>query len=175
MKEAHSRAADQEAFFARTFGDAEGHAEGESIGSLVRQILTETPAEEHQVFTTENSGQIDAAVIFTRMHYGDRRAVWLLAPMAVATDKQGQGIGQSLLQTALSTLRERGVDIVLTYGDPRFYGKVGFHPIRESDIPAPFALSMPEGWLGQSLTSEPVGQIEGPAQCIQAFNNPVYW
>jgi putative acetyltransferase len=33
----------------------------------------------------------------------------------------------------------------MTYGDPAYYGKVGFLPVAEHVVPAPFPLSMPIG------------------------------
>lgn len=42
-------------------------------------------------------------------------------------------------------LREYQVDAVLTYGDSRYYTKVGFEPILEHKITAPFALQVPHG------------------------------
>jgi predicted N-acetyltransferase YhbS len=93
----------------------------------------------------------------------------------VATDRQRQGIGQRLLRHGLASLRNAGVDIVMTYGDPRYYAKVGFRPISETDARAPFALKHPEGWLAQSLTDRAMTPLKGPSRCVEALNDPLFW
>jgi predicted N-acetyltransferase YhbS len=93
----------------------------------------------------------------------------------VATDHQGKGIGQGLLSHGLAALRRAGVDIVMTYGDPSYYAKVGFMPVSEADAAAPYKLNQPEGWLGQSLTDHPMTPLKGPSRCVAALNDPVYW
>jgi len=72
----------------------------------------------------------------------DERTVFVLAPVAVATDQQGEGIGQRLLSHGLAALRSTGVDIVMIYGDPDYYAKVGFKTISEADAAAPFKLTV---------------------------------
>ena len=77
---------------------------------------------------------MSGGIVFSRLRYEqDNRTVFVLAPVAVATDQQGKGIGQRLLIHGLASLRSAGVDIVMTYGDPNYYAKVGFVPISEAD------------------------------------------
>ena len=99
----------------------------------------------------------------------------MLAPVAVSTKHQRIGVGQALINYGLNELKKRSVDIVITYGDPAFYTKVGFQPLSENVIKAPLKLSMPEGWQGQSLTGEPMPTISERSICVEEFNNPVYW
>jgi len=74
----------------------------------------------------------------------------------------------------LEDLRSLDVDFVVTYGDPAYYGKVGFQPITEEFARAPLPLSQPHGWLGQSLTGR-AAPIAGPSRCVRAFNRPELW
>jgi predicted N-acetyltransferase YhbS len=99
----------------------------------------------------------------------------MLAPVAVSTPHQGKGIGQELIKHGLDALRQRSVSVVVTYGDPSFYGKVGFESLAESVIRAPLDLSMPAGWLGQSLTANPIPTIPERPTCVAEFNDPAYW
>jgi predicted N-acetyltransferase YhbS len=93
----------------------------------------------------------------------------------VATERQGQGIGRQLLIYALQALREAGIDIAVTYGDPNYYSRVGFAPVTEAFIPAPFKLQYPEGWLAQSLTETEITPLKGAVHCVEAFNDPAFW
>ena len=93
----------------------------------------------------------------------------------MATAHQGKGIGQRLIAHGLDALRQEGVDIAVTYGDPAFYGRVGFKPVSEADLPAPQPLNQPQGWIAQSLTDAPLTPLAGPAACVPAFDDPALW
>lgn len=159
-----------------TFSASEGAGEGALVGGLARALLSETAPDDLRVFTASDGGVLVGAAIFTRLRYPeDPRTVFLLSPMAVATDRQGQGVGQALLRHALAELRADGVDVAITYGDPAFYGKVGFLPLTEDVAAAPLPLHQPEGWIGQSLTGAPLKPLAGPCSCVEALNDPRLW
>lgn len=162
--------------FASTFTASEGVEEGRLIGALVRRLIIETPAGDLRVFTAWEDGAILGGIFFTRLTYGnDPRTVFMMAPVAVATALQGQGIGQRLITHGLDALRQEGVDIAVTYGDPAFYGRVGFKPVSEAEWPAPQPLQQPQGWIAQSLTDAPLTPVSGPARCVAAFDDPALW
>jgi len=162
--------------FRATFTASEGASEGELIGSLAADLMAQTPAKDLRVFTAMQDGRLVAAVVFSRLSFPqDARQVALLSPMAVATDQQSKGIGQSLLAFALGTLRTDGVGVVMTYGDPVFYSKAGFCQITEGQARAPLPLSMPFGWLGQCLTGPEFAPLQGPSFCVAPLNRPDVW
>ncbi|MEM1395825.1 MAG: N-acetyltransferase [Pseudomonadota bacterium] len=162
--------------FAATFTDSEGEEEGAIIGNLVENLLNKTAQGDIHVFTAEDNGELIGGAIFTRLTYArDPRVVFILSPMAVATACQGRSIGQALLTHALTALREAGVDVAMTYGDPNFYGKVGFRPLSEDAVPSPLPLSQPQGWIGQSLTGAALTPLQGPSNCVAALNDPALW
>ena len=162
--------------FTATFTASEDSQEGALIGDLVRSLLTGTAEQDLFVFTAEHDGTIIGGVLCSRLSYEqDDRSLFVLGPVAVATDQQGKGIGQKLLTHALAGLRSAGVDIAMTYGDPNYYAKVGFMPISEADAQAPFKLSQPEGWLAQPLTGHQITPLQGPSRCVEALNDPVFW
>lgn len=162
--------------FVAAFTASEGPKEGALVGDLVRGLLTETPAQDIRVFCAEVAGNPIGAAIFTRLTYPeDPHIVFLLSPMAVASESQGQGIGQALLTQALEMLRSEGIQIAITYGDPAFYGRVGFRPLREEHARAPLPLSLPHGWIGKSLTEEQMPDLHGPSICVSALNRSDVW
>ena len=61
-----------------------------------------------------------------------------LAPLAVAPEFQGQGIGSILVRHALERLRADRYDLVLVLGDPNFYGRFGFTPGLASRLETPY-------------------------------------
>ena len=162
--------------FAEVFAASEGDEEGAMIGALVQDLMASTPDEDIALFCIQDDDRLIGAVAFTRMRFSeDDRHVALLSPMAVDTAHQGQGVGQTLLDHALATLPKLGVDVVLTYGDPAFYGKVGFTQITEDQAQAPQPLNMPHGWLGQSLTDDAPLHIGGAPTCAPALDRPDIW
>jgi putative acetyltransferase len=162
--------------FAATFTASEGADEGTLIGDLARDLLMRTAPDDIRVFTALGDGALIACAIFTRLRYArDPRKVFLLSPMAVSTDRQRQGVGQALLRHALADLRAAGVDVATTYGDPSFYGRVGFMPVTETTVPAPRPLSQPQGWIAQSLTGAALSPLQGPATCVAALDDPAFW
>jgi predicted N-acetyltransferase YhbS len=67
------------------------------------------------------------------------------------------------------------VDVVVTYGDPSYYTKSGFHVITEDQIAAPYKLQFPEGWLAQSLNGKPLPNLPEPCRCVAEFDDPQFW
>ncbi|WBL33302.1 N-acetyltransferase [Sinirhodobacter sp. HNIBRBA609] len=164
------------ALFEATFAASEGKDEGALIGDFVRDLLGNTPEADLRVFCAQDGGALIGAGIFSRLHYPeDPRGVFILSPMAVATERQGQGVGQALLRAALAALKSEGVDVAVTYGDPAYYGRVGFAPITEAQARAPLPLSFPHGWLGRSLTEEAMPALAGPSRCVSALSRPELW
>ena len=89
-------------------------------------------------------------VIFTMCGVDGRpESAALLAPLAVASDRQGQGVGTAVVHAGLQRLRESGVTYVFVLGDPAYYSRFGFE--REDGVAPPYPL--PEEWAGawQSL------------------------
>jgi predicted N-acetyltransferase YhbS len=88
----------------------------------------------------------------------------LVGPVAVAPDRQGQGIGHRLMHAALAAERPGDAPMVMI-GDPEYYGRFGFHAEGTSGwtLPGPWeprrlllrnpqAVMLPEtGMLGPRL------------------------
>ncbi|WP_439121720.1 GNAT family N-acetyltransferase [Marivita sp.] len=162
--------------FKDTFTDSEGAEEGAVIHHLVRDLLNITPKDDLHIYTAHQDDALCACAVFTQMRFADDpRQVFLLSPMAVATAHQGQGVGQKLLTHALKDLKAQGVAVAVTYGDPNFYGRVGFTPVTTQMVPAPQPLSMPEGWIAQSLSDTALTPLPKPALCAPALDHPDYW
>ena len=131
--------------FVSVFSDSEGEEEGKLLGQLAREL-----------FENEDTA-------------------FILAPIAVHSEHQGKGIGPRLIKYGLGELKACGVTFVITYGNPKFYGKLGFRAISSEDVRPPFELSQPEGWLGLSLCGRPIEPPLGNSSCVKALSNPVYW
>lgn len=161
--------------FTSVFTSSEGDEEGKLIGNLASELSSNIDNEEIICLGTYENESLIGSIFFTRLRFNESILVYMLAPVAVSTKHQGKGVGQALINYGLNELKNRSVSVAITYGDPSFYSKVGFEPLSEDVIQAPLKLSMPVGWLGQSLSGEPIPAINERPICVKEFNDPVYW
>ena len=161
--------------FTSAFTSSEGEKEGMLIGSLSSELASSIDDDEIICFGVYENELLIGSIFFTRLKFTSPVQVYMLAPVAVSTKFQGKGIGQALINYGLNELKKRSVNVAVTYGDPNYYSKVGFQELSENLIQAPLKLSMPFGWLGQSLSGEPIPTINERPVCVKEFNDPVYW
>jgi predicted N-acetyltransferase YhbS len=166
---------DIKVLFETVFSKSESEQEGALIGNLVKEMMASTNSRDLYGFVADDDGKIVGAIFFSRLTFQNDLDVFILGPVAVHAERQGLGIGRAVIMHGLRELENRGICFVITYGDPAFYSRVGFHHISQHAIEAPHSLSQPEGWLGQSLTEEPIETISGHCTCVKALDNPVYW
>ena len=161
--------------FTSVFTSSEGEKEGKLIGNLASDLCLSVDNEEIICFGVYENESLVGSIFFTRLRFNESILVYMLAPVAVSTKRQGKGVGQGLINYGLNELKKRSVSVAITYGDPSFYSNVGFEPLSENVIQAPLKLSMPIGWLGQSLTGDPIPIISERPTCVKEFNDPTYW
>jgi len=161
--------------FTSVFTSSEGEKEGVLIGNLSSDLASSIDNEKIICFGVHENESLIGAIFFTRLKFNRPIQIYMLAPVAVSTENQGKGIGQALINHGLKELKKRYVSVAVTYGDPSYYSKVGFQALSENSIQAPLKLSMPFGWLGQSLTGDPIPTIHERPVCVEEFNDPVYW
>lgn len=161
--------------FSKVFSDSEGEAEGSLIGSLVFDLMKFTGSEDIYGFVATENDQIIGSIFFTRLTFENAINAFILSPVAIHTSHQRKGIGQNLINFGINHLKEEGVQLAFTYGDPNFYSKVGFKCITEKTAKAPLKLTQPEGWLCQSLVGDDIKPIAGNSRCVEALNKHEYW
>lgn len=164
-----------EALFTRTFSDSEGESEGKLIGHLVHDVISRTAPDDIFGFTATEQGRLVGCILFTRLSFDSPVKAFMLSPVAIDTDHQGKSVGQKLIQFGIEHLRQRGIELIFTYGDPNYYSKVDFEHVPQIIAEAPYKLAHPEGWLGQSLDGGSLELPLGQACCVEAFNDPQYW
>ena len=164
-----------EKLFKSTFTSSEGKQEGLLIGKLSARLSEEINNNDIFCIGAFIEDNLIGSIFFTRLYFSTNIKVYMLAPVAVSVQHQKKGVGSALIKFGINELKNKDVDIIVTYGDPSFYSKVGFQEITEDSIKAPLKLSMPEGWLGQSLKEEYIPVIEERPSCVKAFKDEAYW
>ena len=71
-------------------------------------------------------GSLQCWPIQVRGISGRRQPLILLGPVAVAADREGQGIASALMQACLAAIDAAAAPPVLLIGDAPFYGRFGF-------------------------------------------------
>ncbi len=161
--------------FQTAFSDGEGPSAGEAIAGLVSSLIATTPSNQLYGFVAKSQTNLIGGIFFSKFFLASGRNVFILSPVAVATEHQGAGVGQALIGSGLRNLQSNGVELVITYGDPAYYKKLGFQPISEQLIPAPFKLSQPHGWMAQRFDGGSMTQEPGVSRCVNALMDPQYW
>lgn len=161
--------------FTQVFSDSEGDNEGQMIGELVARLIETTAPDQLIGFVAREEGQLTGCIFFSAVTLPVPGVAFILSPVAVSTSEQGKGIGQALIQWGIDHLKVQDVDLLFTYGDPRYYSKMGFQPISESVVKAPLRLSYPQGWLAQTLKQTEITPIEGEIRCVSALQDQRYW
>jgi predicted N-acetyltransferase YhbS len=87
----------------------------------------------------------------------------LLGPLAVHPDRQGLGIGLTLMQEGLARARALGHGLVLLVGDEPYYAKVGFARLPPGLIGMPGPVD-PARFLYLELTPGALQGVSGMAQ-----------
>ena len=145
----------------------------EDLLPLVRALLEDAEVTTSLVGTI--ASRIVGHAIFTKCGVaGSRVRAALLGPLAVAPERQGQGVGSAIVRAGLRKLESVSTHRVFVLGDPAYYGRFGFRP--ESLVEPPYALPVEwEGaWQSQSLgesTTPCSGALLVPRQWLQ----PALW
>lgn len=113
----------------------------ESIPARLVELLRASPVDRPELsFVAVDTGRIVGYVKLSDVEIrGDRRFVALnLTPLAVATDRQGGGIGRSLIEHALRAAEDASdAPFVILEGDPRHYHRYGFRRASTAGIERP--------------------------------------
>ena len=75
----------------------------------------------------EDGGEVIGHVAFSPVAISDGSEGWFgLGPVAVAPERQREGIGAALIDRGLALLHERGAVGCVVLGDPAYYARFGF-------------------------------------------------
>jgi predicted N-acetyltransferase YhbS len=140
-----------EALVARSFGP------GRFAKSAYRLREGVDPEQDLSFVATED-GVLHGSVRFWPVFIGHRRAL-ILGPLAVEPEQRGLGIGIALMQRGIEAARALGHSAIILVGDPPYYARVGFAPIKRVRLPGPVD---PSRVLGIALVEGALDSLEGP-------------
>ncbi len=114
-------------------------------------------------------GKIAGAVVFSRVQIerdtgtaGPIRAT-ALAPVAIRPDRQGRGIGSSLIEAGIARLQAADEALCVVLGEPAYYRRFGFDARLAAGLTCaysgPYLMAR---WLAAPVTAMPAGRLVYP-------------
>lgn len=161
-------------FFTKVFSNSANKQEGKIVGNLSLKLAK--IIDEENVIGIEGiiNNKIVAYIFLTKLIYQENCSVYLLAPVAVDSNYQKKGIGKKIIKYAIKFLKKKNVDLLMTYGDPKYYSKTGFKKTKVSLIQAPYRLSQPIGWLVNNISKIKI-KLKSKPQCVKPFRYKKLW
>lgn len=117
----------------------------------------------------EAGGTIAGHLLFSRMDVeadGAKLLAGGLAPVSVAPERQGLGIGDALIRAGLDALRASGVAISFVLGHETYYPRFGYSPLLAARFASPFA---GPHFMAMMLDSDAPWPLGGRADYAPAF------
>ena len=151
--------------------------ENKVIMNLVQELSKETASPSIKSLVAEVDNQVIGYVSFSPIFLksGSSISGYILAPLAVSTEHQKQGVGSNLINAGIDMLTKDGVGVLLVYGDPAYYGRFGFkEEIGHSFLP-PYTLQYPFGWTGMMLNGTLVPEQPIQFECVSSLSKPDLW
>lgn len=117
----------------------------------------------------EAGGAVAGHVLFSRMDVeadGAALSAAGLAPVSVAPERQGRGIGAALIRAGLDALRAQGAAISFVLGNEAYYPRFGYSPDLAARFASPFA---GPHFMAMMLDSDAPWPLGGRADYAPAF------
>ena len=93
-----------------------------------------------------DNGEIVGHVAFSPVLINGEMLGWYgIGPIAVRPDRQGQGIGSSLMNEGIRQIKEIGASGIVLVGDPNYYCRFGFKSVPEltlDGVPAKYFMGL---------------------------------
>lgn len=154
---------------------------GEEEAGLVEALLGDPTAQPVVSLLAEDGGRVVGHVLLTTAtlegpESGSLR-VMLLAPLAVAPDRQGRGVGGALVRASLERARCAGAGLVFVLGHPGYYGRFGFAPAGWEGLEAPYPVpdADADAWMVRELDEGLLAGARGRLRAADALMRPELW
>lgn len=148
---------------------------------LTASLLADPTAQPLISLLAELDGFPLGHILFTKASFkgrDDSPLMHVLAPLAVVSDRQRQGIGGGLIREGLSRLNTLGSRIVFVLGHKEYYPRYGFIPHAAKagyEPPYPIPDDAGEYWMYQPLSAGEGQTDTGVIRCARILDRPEHW
>lgn len=151
--------------------------ENELISKLAIDLLGEKTTPQTISLVAEIEGAIVGHIAFSPVTIDNNVPFcgYILAPLGVKPDHQKRRIGSKLVEHGMQQLSAMGVNVVIVYGDPKYYNRFGFSADAARQYTAPYKLQYPFGW--QAIVLKRYNFIKSPVAitCVTSLCDPKFW
>jgi putative acetyltransferase len=147
---------------------------GEIEAALVSDLVAGEAYVPDLSLVAEQGGRVVGHVLFTRAKAGDEDAA-LLAPLAVAPEWQGHGVGSALAREGLKRAAAMGFGVALVLGHPDYYPRFGFAPAEPHGVMSPYPVEPSEAWMVLELAPGALARARGVVQVAEALRHEEMW
>lgn len=112
-------------------------------------------------FVVRENEKLLATIRYWPVNIGEYSEALLLGPIAVDPERQGEGLGVSLIRKSLQVAQDLGYQVVLLVGDPEYYEQFGFASATKCDLSLPGPVE-DRRFLVKELKSGTLSGISGP-------------
>lgn len=137
----------------------------------VYRLREDVPSIAELCFLAYDGAAIAGSIRFWPVELAVEAPVLLLGPVAVAPERQGQGLGRALVRHGLAAAGQLGHAAVILVGDPAYYAHFGFARglVERLSLPGPVESAR---FLGLELRSGALAAARGPVmpawRCLRA-------
>ena len=151
--------------------------ENKVIMNLVQELSRETSSPSIKSLVADLDDQVIGYVSYIPIFLKSDSNIsgYILAPLAVYPEQQKQGVGSNLIKFGIDMLTQDGIEVLLVYGDPAYYGRFGFKEEIGRWFVPPYTLQYPFGWTGMMLNDTPVPEQPIQFECVSALSKPDLW
>ncbi|QDT69539.1 hypothetical protein MalM25_24780 [Planctomycetes bacterium MalM25] len=151
--------------------------EAEPVAKLAVELLDETGPRATLNLVAESTGELVGHVAFSPVAFAASEGLsgYLLAPLGVRPDHQMRRVGTQIVEEGINRLRGQGVDVLLVYGDPAYYGRFGFTDKNSNRFVPPYELEQPFGWLTLPLREDRLPKGPMRLSCVEPLCDPGLW
>jgi predicted N-acetyltransferase YhbS len=155
--------------------EPEGAGAGDSVAKLVAALRHDPDYIPELDLVAELDGRLAGYILFSRATIGDAETpAVLLAPLAVAPEAQGRGVGSLLIDEGLALAEELGYGVGLVLGHPGYYIRYGFLPASVYGVAAPRPVP-DEAWMLTELKENGAAEAGGTVRLASVFDADEYW
>lgn len=149
---------------------------------LTADLLNDKTAEPLLSLLAFHENKAIGHILFTRVYMNAMKTsqplLHILAPLAVISEYQKQGIGGILIKEGLKRLKEMGSEMVFVLGHMEYYPKYAFiQDAKKLGYTAPFSIpeEVKNAWMVQSLNPEGFVIKPGKVVCADTLNKEQHW
>jgi len=159
----------------------------EDVGKVraLNESVFETPTEANIVdalrqncpdvlsLVAQEDGYILGHIMFSQavIDCSGRKVIGMgLAPMAVLSGRQGQGVGSQLVKSGIDILQERNCPFIIVLGHPRYYPRFGFELASQYGLSPQWDGVPDEAFMVMIMDPEALDGVSGVAKYRDEFD-----